>query len=174
VLDHNTQVINSSTADIDQIFQLFDYAIQYQKTKGYELWPQFERSLIENEIAEKRHWKIIQNNEVVAIFSVIYNDPVIWIERDADPAVYLHRIAIHPLFKGKNMMKMIIRPWVISHAKEKKKRFVRMDTWGNNVNLREYYISCGFNYIGQQYLKQTEGMPAHYGGDVLSLFEIEV
>ncbi|HEY1039345.1 MAG TPA: hypothetical protein VGF30_08085 [Bacteroidia bacterium] len=67
-----------------------------------------------------------------------------------------------------------IREWTVEHAKENSKQYVRMDTWGKNENLRNYYISCGFNYIGQQHLTETEGLPGHYGGDDLSLFEIDV
>ena len=164
-------VINSLQTDIDFIFYLFDSAIEYQRQRGYNLWPQFARSLIETEINEKRHFKIIFRDEIVCVFSVLYSDPVIWMERDKDPAVYLHRIAVRPAYKGKQTM-TVIREWAIAHAKEKQKQYVRMDTWGNNEQLRKYYSHCGFNYLGQQFLNIPEGMPAHYGGTELSLFEI--
>ena len=167
------KIVNSSLSDINFIFELFDRAINYQKRKGYELWPQFDKLLIETEIKEKRHWKILNGEVIVCIFSVLYHDPVIWEERNDEPSVYLHRITINPAFKGKEMMKGI-KIWAIQHAIENGKKYVRMDTWGNNENLRKYYVNCGFNYIGQQYLKETEGLPMHYGGSVLSLFEIEV
>lgn len=94
--------INSSLADMDLIFRLFDSAIAYQKQKGFELWPSFGRAMIEKEIEERRHWKIMQNDQVACILSVMYNDPIIWgPEKDKDPAVYLHRITIHPTFKGR-------------------------------------------------------------------------
>jgi hypothetical protein len=167
------QIVNSVADDVDFIFSLFDHAIEYQKKHGYDLWPQFHRQLIETEIQEKRHWKLINGKDVICIFSVMYNDPVIWQKKDHEPSVYLHRITVNPLFKGMNTMNMI-RKWAIVHAREHDKKFVRMDTWGNNVTLRNYYICCGFNYIGQQYLKETKGLPAHYGGSVLSLFQIDV
>lgn len=168
------QTVNSSLADVDFIFQLFDSAIEYQKKNDYELWPQFSKELIKTEIAEKRHWKILENDTIVCIFSVLYNDPVIWGEkRDKEPSVYLHRIAVNPLFKGRHIMKEI-KKWAIEHAKKNGKQFVRMDTWGNNKTLRDYYINCGFDYIGQQYLEKTEGLPLHYGGSVLSLFQITI
>ncbi|MES2616292.1 MAG: GNAT family N-acetyltransferase [Bacteroidota bacterium] len=167
-------VINSSEDDMDTIFYLFDEAINYQKKKGYELWPQFSRAMILNEINNKQHWKIMEGNRIVAVLSVLYNDPVIWgVERDAEPAVYLHRIAINPEDKGKGMMKFI-KHWAENHARAIGKKYLRMDTWGNNINLRQYYIDCGFEYIGQQQLVVEEGMQPHYGGLVLSLFQNEV
>ncbi|MFL5754596.1 MAG: GNAT family N-acetyltransferase [Bacteroidia bacterium] len=164
---------NSIPEDLGIIFELFNSAINYQKAHGYELWPVFKKELIETEIREKRHWKIIEGDCITCIFSVMYNDPVIWGEKDKDPSVYLHRIAIHPAYKGRNSMHLI-RNWAIDHARQHHKKYLRMDTWGNNENLRNYYIQCGFPYIGQQYLTHTEGLPAHYGGDVLSLFELKV
>ncbi|MBA2611618.1 MAG: GNAT family N-acetyltransferase [Bacteroidetes bacterium] len=166
-------ITNSELTDLPIIFSFFESAIQYQKKKGYELWPQFSQELITNEINKKQHLKIVNGNTIVCVFSVMYNDPVIWKEKDIDPSVYLHRIAINPLFKGNYIMKLI-KEWALEHAKLENKKFVRMDTWGNNENLRNYYIACGFNYIGQQYLTETPGIPAHYGGNILSLFELEV
>jgi GNAT superfamily N-acetyltransferase len=166
-------VTNSTSSDIDLIFQLFNSAIEYQKKNGYDLWPQFSKELIGTEISQGRNWKVLNGNKVIGFFSVLYNDPVIWTERDKDPAVYLHRIVVNPEFKGHGLMQTI-KNWSITHAKETSRKYVRMDTWGNNKNLREYYINSGFNYIGQQYLQETPGLPSHYGGSVLSLFEIEV
>ena len=168
-----TSIVNTTLHDIDLIFSFFDAAITYQKRKGYNLWPQFERSLIETEIEEKRHYKIIENENVLGIFSVMYSDPVIWGERDKNDAVYLHRITVNPQFEGRKIM-LPIRAWAIDHARQLEKKFVRMDTWGTNEQLRKYYIDCGFTYIGQQHLKEAPGLPAHYGGAELSLFEVGV
>jgi GNAT superfamily N-acetyltransferase len=141
------KVLNSDPGDLDFIFQLFDSAIDYQKKHGYELWPQFSKELILAEISGKRHWKITDGDTIACIFSVMYNDPVIWAEKDVEPSVYLHRIAVNPVCKGKGMMSFI-KEWAGEHGKQQGKKYLRMDTWGNNESLRNYYISCGFNYIG--------------------------
>jgi len=129
------QIVNTTFADIDFTFKLFDSAIEYQKKNNYELWPQFSKELIETEIAEKRHWKILDGDTIVCVFSVLYNDPVIWEEKNNEPSVYLHRIAINPTFKGKGIMNAV-KNWAIQHAKENGKKYVRMDTWGNNETGR--------------------------------------
>ncbi|MES2679578.1 MAG: GNAT family N-acetyltransferase [Bacteroidota bacterium] len=169
------QIINSTGDDLDRIFELFDHAIAYQKRNGYELWPRFSKTMISDEIAAHRHWKLLDSTEtIVCVFSVMYADPVIWgAQSDKEPAVYLHRIAVNPLFKGKKIM-TLIKTWALIHAKQKGKQFVRMDTWGNNITLRKYYIDCGFEYLGQQQLHEVEGQPGHYGGSLLSLFQLKV
>lgn len=167
------RIENTVPADLPLIFQLFDAAIVYQEKNGYELWPRFSESLILEEISGKRHWKVLEGEAIAGVFSVMYNDPVIWLERDQDPAVYLHRIAVNPSFKRKGLMPAI-REWAKEHAVQQEKEFVRMDTWGNNENLRKYYESCGFDYLGKQQLPETEQGPAHYGGSFLSLFQLRV
>jgi hypothetical protein len=166
-------ILNTSPDDIDLIFYFFDEAIKYQKRNNFELWPTFERALIEKEILENRHWKIVEDGVVVCIFSIQYDDPIIWGQKNNDPAVYIHRIAVNPVAKGRKLVSLI-RSWALIHAKQNDKKYVRMDTWGKNQSLRKYYIDNGFNYLGQQFLTNTQGLPKHYGGDELSLFEIEV
>lgn len=166
-------IVPTTPTDLELSFRFFNSAIAYQRSKGYELWPQFESSLIEREMAEGRHWKVTDGRQVLGIFSVQYQDPVIWGEKDKDPAVYLHRIAVNPELKGKGLMR-VIKEWALNHAKEKNKLFLRMDTWGNNEQLRNYYIACGFTYIGQKELRPQGNEPGHYGGNLLSLFEEKV
>lgn len=166
-------ITNSEVDDLDTIFDLFASAIAYQQKNNFELWPQFSRQMIGQEIGEGRHWKILHGETIACVFSVLYNDPVIWgVERDKEPSVYLHRIAINPQYKGRGMMKLI-REWALQHARDSNRLYVRMDTWGNNIRLRDYYTACGFAYIGQQYLTETKGQPGHYGGSVLSLFQLK-
>jgi hypothetical protein len=165
--------VPSRLEDLETIFSLFHSAIAYQKNNGYEEWPLFERSLIETEINEKRHWKILCEKDIACVFSVMYNDPVIWKEKDAEPSIYLHRIAINPVYKVMQMM-TLIREWALKHGAENGKLYLRMDTWGRNIKLREYYIRCGFEYTGQQFLSPSENEPLHYGGNELSLFQLRI
>lgn len=167
------EIKNSSIADIPVIFSLYRAAVNYQRKNGYNLWPEFEQTLIAQEIAEKRLWKIIDGNDIACTFSVAYNDPLIWEEKDKEPSVYLHRIATNPLFKGRGIMQLITG-WAIEHAKQQHKQFVRMDTWGDNESLKKYYVGCGFTYLKQRPMPAQSSLPQHYWGLTLSLFEIKV
>jgi hypothetical protein len=129
--------------------------------------------MILEEISGKRHWKVLEEDAIAGVFSVMYNDPVIWLERDQDPAVYLHRIAVNPTFKLKCLIPA--KPeWANQHPRQQGKEFLGKDNRGNNESLRKYYESCGFDYLGKQQLPETEHGPAHYGGSFLSLFQLKV
>lgn len=158
-----------------KLFSAFiDLLLITKDQKGINLWPEFERDLIEQEIKENRHWKITEGKNIACIFSVVYDDPIIWEEKNKEPSVYLHRITTDPAFKGKGMMQLII-DWAKEHAKQKNLKFIRMDTWGDNESLKKYYLDCGFTYLGKKKLPEINSLPQHYWwGTVLSLFEIKI
>lgn len=168
-----SRILQSLPADIDSLFSLYDDAVAYQKTKFNKHWLPFDRHLVETEIAEGRQWKIIEGGQVACVFAIAYDDPFIWADKNADPAIYLHRIVTHSAFRGGGYVKSIIK-WAITHAKENNKKFIRMDTWGDNEELINYYIQCGFNFLGTTTPKATENLPKHYSAIYLSLFEIAV
>lgn len=166
-------ITNSTPDDIDIIFELYDEAVKFQKTVFNKQWQGFERSLVETEISEGRQWKIIVEGQVVCIFAITFSDPLIWNEKDKDPAIYIHRIVTNPEFRGGAYVKEIVK-WSKDYARSINKKYVRMDTWGDNEKLKEYYVSCGFEYLGQTRMENTAGLPKHYEGLSLSLFEIQL
>ena len=166
-------ITNSTPEDTDTIFKLYDDAVAFQKIVSNKQWQGFERSLVETEIREGRQWKIVIDGQVACIFAITFNDPLIWKEKDADPAIYIHRIVTNPEFRGGAYVSEIVN-WAKGYAKSISKKFIRMDTWGDNEKLKEYYVRSGFSYIGNTLMENTEGLPKHYEGLSLSLFEIEV
>ena len=166
-------LVNSSPSDINTIFSLYDDAVAYQKTKFSKHWLPFDRDMVKKEIEEGRQWKIMEGNNVACVFAIAYEDPFIWAEKNADPSIYIHRIVTHSSFRGKGYVKQIIE-WAKTHSKENNKKFIRMDTWGDNEELIKYYINCGFNFLGTVTPSATEHLPKHYSAIYLSLFEIEV
>lgn len=166
------QVINSQISDIETIFQFYDMAIAHQKKVFNKHWQGFSRSLVETEIAENRQYKILVNGEVACIFAVTFEDKLIWGDQDVD-SIYIHRIVTHPEFRGYSFVKKIIK-WAKALAPLNGIKYIRMDTWADNEKLLAYYTGCGFDYVGVVTMQETEGLPKHYEGISLSLFEIKV
>lgn len=166
-------VSNLEPQEIDTIFNFYDMAIEYQRTRFDKTWQSFDHSLIEKELAEKRQWKITEGDDIACIFAVTYEDPFIWGEKDKDPAMYIHRIVTHPGYHGRHYVKHIVN-WAKQHAPAMGKKFIRMDTWGDNEKLINYYQSCGFNYLGSTVPERSKQLPEHYSAIYLSLFEIEL
>lgn len=167
------KILNSTIEDIDEIYKLYKVATAYMKSKGQVSWPEFQRELIEKEIAEKSQWKIVVDDKIACIWVTTFSDPQIWEERNADPAVYIHRIATNPNYRGQNFVECIVA-WAKQYALSNEKAFIRMDTVGNNAGLITYYTKCGFEFLGLSKLKNTEGLPAHYDNASVSLFQIRL
>jgi ribosomal protein S18 acetylase RimI-like enzyme len=165
---------NSTLNDLQEIFALYNTATEYQKIKFPEnQWPVFNQELIKTEIAENRQWKIIEENKIASIWAHTFSDPQIWEERYADPAIYIHRIATNPTFRGRNYVSEIVK-WSREFAKQNDKKFIRLDTCGDNKKLIAHYINCGFDFLGMKRLKNSDGLPSHYANAEVCFFEIKL
>lgn len=93
--------------------------------------------------------------------------------KGAVPSLYIHRIAIHPLFRGKNLVGEVIQ-WSKKHAFSHQKEYIRLDTVGYNKPLIDHYTKNGFSYLGGIHLKAKLDLPAHYHDAEVSLFEMNL
>jgi len=168
------QINNVTITDIDQIYSFYRIASDYQKAKEKVIvWPDFNRNMVETEIAEHRQFKMLMNNEVVCIWAITFNDEQIWEEINRDSAIYIHRIATNPDFRGRNFVSKIV-DWAKEYAKEKGIQFIRLDTLGNNTRLIKHYKNAGFDFLGMFDLKNTDSLPDHYKEAPVCLFEIDL
>jgi ribosomal protein S18 acetylase RimI-like enzyme len=169
------KIENSTPNDIPEIFRLYRIAAEYQRSKKtVVVWPEFEKQLVETEIAENRQWKLIIGEEIACVWAITFSDEQIWEERNADAAIYIHRIATNPNFRGKNFVSVIVE-WAKEYAKKNSKDFIRLDTLGNNIKLIELYTKAGFSFLGMFDLKNTAGLPDHYLNNIPAcLFEIKL
>lgn len=167
------EILLSDATDIETIFDFYDEAIAYQKKVSPKQWKGFERLLVETEIEKGLQYKIVIDGRVACIFAIAFNDALFWGERDLQPSLYLHRIVTHPDFRGQAFVTVIVE-WAKTFCKQHNRQFIRMDTWGDNQRLIDYYQKCGFQYLETINLENTEGLPAHYTTMELALFEIEV
>lgn len=168
------EIQNCTENDINEIFRLYRIASEYQRAKKtVVIWPDFERQLVATEIAENRQWKLIIDEQIACVWATTFSDEQIWEEKNKDYAIYIHRIATNPDFRGHNFVAQIVQ-WAKVYAKNNDKDFVRLDTLGNNVKLIEHYTNAGFNFLGMFDLKSTEGLPDHYHNMPACLFEIKL
>lgn len=168
------EIKNCTSNDIDEIFRLYKIASDYQRSKKkVVVWPNFKRSLIEKEIHENRQWKMLIDGEIACLWAIAFKDEQIWEEKNQDSAIYIHRIATDPNFRGNNFVSKIVT-WAKDYAKSMDKQFVRLDTLGNNVRLIEHYKNAGFEFLGMFDLKNTDQLPEHYHGAPVCLFEIDL
>ena len=165
---------NVTASDIEKIFAFYKIASNYQREKKTVIvWPDFDREMVINEIAENRQFKLLVNNEVVCIWAITFSDEQIWEDSNTDSAIYIHRIAVNPNFRGNNYIATITN-WAKEYALKKEIQFIRLDTLGENKNLITHYKNAGFHFLGLFNLKNTSNLPEHYKLAPVCLFEMDL
>ncbi len=167
------EIVETAVEDIPAILKLYDEAIAYQKEVGNNHWLGFETALIEKEISENRHFKVLGDKEIISTFCITLSDPLIWKDSHIIPAIYLHRIATSQTARGNNVLKHIVE-WAKSYAEEHELRYVRMDTGSGNDRLIGYYTKSGFTFIGDTTVNYTPDLPAHYKNGSFALLQMAV
>jgi ribosomal protein S18 acetylase RimI-like enzyme len=164
----------STMDDLPVIRELFEKAIEYQSVKFGKHWQGLNEPQLVREIGHRLHWKIVETDVIAAFFSIAFTDGLIWEERDADPAIYLHRIVTNPAYRGRGYVGAITA-WAENFGRAAGKLFVRLDTDVDNSRLNKYYRECGYVFCGVKKFtnkdRANSDIPLHYFGSGLSLFE---
>ena len=164
------EVKNSTLNDVKNIFELYRIATDFMKSKNQVSWPEFPQELIESEIQNKMQWKIETDDQIACIWATTLSDELIWGEKNNTPSLYIHRIATNPNFRGQNLVGKIVA-WADTFCRDNDLKFVRMDTVGLNEGLIKHYTKLGFNFLGSNTLKITDGLPDHYKEGPVCLFQ---
>jgi hypothetical protein len=167
------QIINTTEADLDFVFHLFDEAIIYQRKNNYPDWEGYDKWVFEDDVINNRQFKIISGDAITCIFSVCYADKIIWRERDMNDGIYLHRIAVNPLFKGQQQFAKIFN-WAIGHSRSVGRLYIRMDTWANNPVIIDYYKSFGFKLLETYMTPDIPDLPVQNRNILLVLLEFAI
>src|SRR4030095_10749604 len=170
----NGKIRNCILEDGDNILSLYKSARDLQTQKGMVVRPIFEKDFIEKEINELRQWKLLVEDTIACNWAVTFSDKEIWGEKDKNDSIYIHRIATDPIFRGNRYIDKIVA-WAKEYAKQRGKRFIRLDTLGNNTGLIKHYTSAGFQFLGMFELPDTSNLPGHYQNEPnCCLFEIDL
>lgn len=147
--------------DLATIVELHNAARQLQTEKKMVVWPIFPAQLLEQDIIEQRQFKLIQDNQIACTWTITWSDKEIWGEMDHDNAVYLHRIATNPAYRGKRFIDQIVES-TANLCRASGREYIRLDTLGYNAKLIEHYTSAGFTFLGVTRLADVSNLPEHY------------
>lgn len=164
-------IINTSKPDTDFVLGLFEQAMQLQGKNGYKVWSVIDKPGIEKDIQSNLQYKILKGADILCVFSIQYNDPFIWRDKDKNDAIYLHRIVVNPVFKGQRLFEKVLK-WAIQFAQANNLKYVRMDTWADNVKMIDYYKSFGFEFIENYKTADTLELPTQNRNLNVALLQI--
>jgi GNAT superfamily N-acetyltransferase len=149
-------------------------ALAYQSSKRLQLWPAYPEKTINDEIKGGLHFSVFMPDGTLAgFFSLALGDAEIWEDKEKGDAIYIHRMCVNPTCKGNRLAAWILA-WAQGYAAGCGRKYVRMDTWGDNPRLINYYVACGFREAGKRQMGLVRDLSPHYQNACLALFENEV
>jgi GNAT superfamily N-acetyltransferase len=154
-------ITNCTPADLQKILTLYQHARKLQQERQMVIWPDFSTAFILNEILEERQFKITSTDEMVCNWAITFNDKEIWESRDKNDSIFIHRICVNENFRGHRYIDKIV-DWAREYAKSRDKKYIRLDTLGDNKKLIAHYTSAGFDFLGMFKLTNTSSLPKHY------------
>lgn len=166
------KITNTTKDDFPDILWLFEQAMKLQGQNGYKVWNEIDKAGLENDIENDLQYKITKDNDILCIFSIQYNDPFIWRDRDKNDAIYLHRIVVNPNFKGQKQFEKVLN-WAKQFVRQNNLKFIRMDTWADNEKIIDYYKSFGFKFIENYKTSNASGLPTQNRNLNVALLEME-
>ncbi len=164
---------NTTSEDFAFVCELFEQAIIWQHNNGHIAWNGYDQEALQQEIARGQQYKLVKYKTIAAVFSVCYDDPVIWRQMDNKNAVYLHRIVANQAYRGQRLFDKILN-WAKKDAEEKGLSYVRMDTWGGNTNIVDYYKRYGFRLVEYYTTPDTPDLAPPYRNLHLALLELNL
>lgn len=169
----NYSIENTRQEDLDFIFWLYEEAIYYHKQMGYNIWQGYDKDVLQQEMQKKLQHKLIINDKIALVFSAIYSDKLLWKDRDQDDAVYVHRLVVNPEFRGNKLFGLVFQ-WLIQDAKNKGRKYLRLDTWGDNPKMIGYYESFGYKFIMNFSSGDDSRLPIPHRNMFFALLEYEI
>ena len=166
-------IVKTTKPDLDKISWLFDQAINLQGKNGYKVWDAIDKPAIITDMEKGLQYKMEKGRDIICIFSIQLNDPFIWREKDKNDAIYLHRIVVNPDFKGLKQFEKVLN-WAKNFARQQKLKYIRMDTWADNLRLIDYYKSFEFVFIENYQTTNAPELPIQNRNLNVALLEMKI
>ena len=134
--------------------------------KGQPLWGAAEVSedAVKDHVQAGRYYLAVDGGEAVGAFRLDAEDRLFWPEVTDASSVFLHKLAVHPLWQGRGVARALL-----DHACEVTRqrgcRYLRLDCMGGRPKLRAVYEDFDFRHHSDKALG---------GGQVFHRFEFDV
>lgn len=160
----------ATPADLPAIRSAYADGRAKQSTIGAPPWPEFPDDAILAEINSGALHTVFDGESFVGVFTAIFNDKEIWGARERDAHIYLHRIARSSSYRGAGLVDAVIA-WAIARAEARGLEGLRLDTWGSNDKLLDYYGKRGFTLVEVRRIPIDSPLAENYRGNSFALLE---
>jgi GNAT superfamily N-acetyltransferase len=150
----NLQVRHAKAEDIETVESILEEARAWLHGRRVRQWLlPYPKSELVKDIARGEVYLAWIGNEPAGTMTLQPSDEVIWGEA-SDDALYIHRLAVRRKFAGREVGWQLLS-WAEEAAASAGKCFLRLDCWGGNRRLCEYYRETGFESRGERWIEAS-------------------
>lgn len=160
-------------ADLPAVRAVYADARRMQREQSESSWPEFPDASILAEIEAGYLFRIMDGAELVGVFSLMPEDPLLWGELECGEHLYLHRIARSAAYAGRGLVSAVLA-WARERCRADRRAGLRMDTWASNDALIALYERYGFRRVGVRRIGEDPRLSPHYHDTEIVLLEERV
>lgn len=164
------RVETATPDDLPAVHAAYEDARAIQRAQHAPLWAEFSDAMVLAEITDGRLLRVMDGDTLAGVFTVAYDDRVIWGELERGEHIYLHRIGRAAGYPGRGLLGAVL-DWTWAKCDELGRAGLRIDTWASNEALVALYVRQGFHVIGRHRIGVEPTLPPHYQGTELTLLE---
>lgn len=162
----------AGAAELDAVMQLLGEARDWQRARGVDVWSEFDRACIAQDISGGLVHVAKKQGAVWGAVTLVESDSLVW-GSDGGRALYLHRLVSSRQAAGRGSGALLIR-WARVVAAWRCKKWLRLETWSENRAIYDYYQKQGFRHVTDRFFPLDSPLPADYRGTTKSLFQIDL
>lgn len=139
--------------DTDTVLRILNEAAAWLSDRGIAGWQtgQWRRAKIEAAIERGETYLAYDGETVAATVNLEWSDPEMWPAAPAD-AGYVHRLAVARHAHGRRLGGEVLA-FAERTARERGKRYLRLDCACASAGLRAYYEAAGFTGRGERVVR---------------------
>jgi GNAT superfamily N-acetyltransferase len=166
------RIAAAGRADLEAVMGLLREARSWHEKQGVDMWREFDTVRIAADIDAGRIYVARAGAEVCGTITLVETDGLVWGEEQGEE-LYVHKLAVARRHAGRGIGAQILG-WAQCLARERGKRWLRLDTWDGNRKMREYYEQQGFRHVRDKYFAPDSPLPADYRGTHKSLYQLDL
>lgn len=151
------EVAKATVEEADEIIHLLKEIAKWIQEIKIDQWRSLAGGHVDQEIKEmimrERVYRVKSGENIVATFTLYEKqgewDRYLWGDLQ-DGTVYIHRLAVALSKKGEGLGKSLMQ-WIENKIKHDGKTMIRLDCVAHNKKLNDFYVRCGYTYLGTQH-----------------------
>lgn len=130
------EVRTADPEDLEEVLDILREAAEWLLSRGIEQWPQrFQEAFILEPIARGDTHIAFVDGRAAGTITLHRRDPTFW-PTSSEDALYVHRVAVRRSHAG---LGRFLVTWAERWALGQGRRYLRLDCWHENAELRGYY-----------------------------------